>query len=1046
MNGFIKELYRNSSEKSIYYKCPNEESYFEVLHKKKCRELFNGTMFDSNEYCYVLNSTCKYSSFQFCGIDNRGVTNDRCSVVCPTIVADSTSFPPGVLCNGVRDCSDGEDERNCGSETSERRCTFDKSIILPKGIWEDIRCDESNYKCGGGFHFYDEIGCNHETGKMSNISKPRDINYWWLHPIFMCDPSYEAWYSEEECENNNASISCIDFETKQTRLVPYIMTCTNPSYVKGSKFQICENWEEQMNCTLNQKHIALSCRVRNYGVTSLTKYLICNNQSSPSCVDELDEKCQEVATGCRIHQHQVCDGSTDCPLGEDEIYCDKLTSTQKCIRRVAINDKRPLRILKSHIMDGDKDCENGYDEDPVNWKKCGKGNRKHYTEKDEICQEYFFCGQDNEHIEPVPMGNLCDMKKDCPGEREICFKSREYKRLWTKRVEVNDILYIPPCLPGLELDMKFDCTNDLSPNHVFKVDAKKSVNSRIKQSCANQFGEQYLYSTCNELCEEKSARCKIKRAPSDGCHGSQSVFVNTLLFTEGKMPEVIKVMPKQRTSPDWKFEDNVFQCDNGHCVTTEKICNLANDCGDGSDERDCINQFQCNISRERLTWDKMCDGVVNCVDFSDECNDICSNVRIISMPYLRIFSRSIGLASSVINVLVLIKSFYKLKTITNKPIVLRDNLLISLIAFGDLLVGIYLISITIVDANYGDIFCEEQFNWTSSLMCNMLGVLSTLGSQFSLFTMTILSVYRVHRITHLFDSPHISKLWWGFTAMLCIFIGTSALLISIIPIFSLFEDFFINGLGYHGITLFVGLVDKHIHFEVLKSYYGKLWGANSGELSWRLIRSMIASMFSSDQGEVQGEGVGFYGNAGVCLFKYFVTPNDPQQLFSLAVLLINFICFGAITISYIIVLVASKLSVSTKSTRLVELTNSALQRKISLIILSDALCWVPFIFIGLLHYFKAIDASPLYEFCSIIILPVNSLINPIIYNAEFHEYKEFLRNYISRVMPYFRMRKDKQSTGNSNKTSTTVCDMPCSSNLSFPNAVEIRAEISTTEL
>ena len=61
----------------------------------------------------------------------------------------------------------------------------------------------------------------------------------------------------------------------------------------------------------------------------------------------------------------------------------------------------------------------------------------------------------------------------------------------------------------------------------------------------------------------------------------------------------------------------------------------------------------------------------------------------------------------------------------------------------------------------------------------------------------------------------------------------------------------------------------------------------------------------------------------------------------------------------------------------------ALQRKISLIIASDFLCWTPFILICILHYTGKINATPAYSFCSIVILPMNSIINPILYDNFF---------------------------------------------------------------
>ena len=61
--------------------------------------------------------------------------------------------------------------------------------------------------------------------------------------------------------------------------------------------------------------------------------------------------------------------------------------------------------------------------------------------------------------------------------------------------------------------------------------------------------------------------------------------------------------------------------------------------------------------------------------------------------------------------------------------------------------------------------------------------------------------------------------------------------------------------------------------------------------------------------------------------------------------------------------------------------NSALNRKITLMVLTDFLCWVPFIVVCSLHYLEVIDATKFYSLFSIIILPMNSVINPLLYDT-----------------------------------------------------------------
>jgi hypothetical protein len=71
--------------------------------------------------------------------------------------------------------------------------------------------------------------------------------------------------------------------------------------------------------------------------------------------------------------------------------------------------------------------------------------------------------------------------------------------------------------------------------------------------------------------------------------------------------------------------------------------------------------------------------------------------------------------------------------------------------------------------------------------------------------------------------------------------------------------------------------------------------------------------------------------------------------------------------------------------------------------LTDFFCWAPFIVISALHYYLIVDASSWYATFSILILPINSVINPVLYDPYlgilFHKslysFKKFLLRYKS---------------------------------------------------
>ena len=57
-----------------------------------------------------------------------------------------------------------------------------------------------------------------------------------------------------------------------------------------------------------------------------------------------------------------------------------------------------------------------------------------------------------------------------------------------------------------------------------------------------------------------------------------------------------------------------------------------------------------------------------------------------------------------------------------------------------------------------------------------------------------------------------------------------------------------------------------------------------------------------------------------------------------------------------------------------------MNRRITIIIATDFCCWIPFIIICALHSLEILDATPWYSLFSMVILPVNSVINPFLYD------------------------------------------------------------------
>ena len=283
-------------------------------------------------------------------------------------------------------------------------------------------------------------------------------------------------------------------------------------------------------------------------------------------------------------------------------------------------------------------------------------------------------------------------------------------------------------------------------------------------------------------------------------------------------------------------------------------------------------------------------------------------------------------------------------------------------------------------------YCLSQITWITSLTCSAVGIFSTIGSQVSLFAMTGLSVIRLHGIWNSMRVPgevNMKKSLRVAAAMFSLVLATAA--IAVIPVIKKLENVFVNGVKFlDDLKIFIGTPDKEKVFDVIKAYYGR---TKEATLKWDLLIKMARNMFSRDfDYEDHTERVAkvdFYGNDGVCLFKYFVQNDDPQKSFVWGILALNFICFLFISLAYLLIGISSRRSsksVAGSNNRQMQKRNRRMNQKIAIIIVTDFLCWIPFIVICFLHSVGVLDATPWYALFSMVILPINSVINPLLYD------------------------------------------------------------------
>nr|CAB3263306.1 uncharacterized protein LOC108950436 [Phallusia mammillata] len=130
--------------------------------------------------------------------------------------------------------------------------------------------------------------------------------------------------------------------------------------------------------------------------------------------------------------------------------------------------------------------------------------------------------------------------------------------------------------------------------------------------------------------------------------------------------------------------------------------------------------------------------------------------------------------------------------------------------------------------------------------------------------------------------------------------------------------------------------------------------------------------------------LGYYSTNSVCISKLYVTPTDKAWPFSLAIITLNFVAFMFVAVAYIWIYKRSAASGRQVNERAqnarAEKQNQEMQKKIIRLVFTDFFCWVPISIMAFLNFGGTTVPPVIYAVSAIILLPINSSLNPLIYS------------------------------------------------------------------
>ena len=442
-----------------------------------------------------------------------------------------------------------------------------------------------------------------------------------------------------------------------------------------------------------------------------------------------------------------------------------------------------------------------------------------------------------------------------------------------------------------------------------------------------------------------------------------------------------------------------YTCHNNHSIG-DRYCDGIEDnfygitnksnCFKGFDELNCPKRFACKAGNKvSIDVDQICDGTQDCDDKADEqdCNLFSSEQEMIANSALKSCFWIMGIAVISGNFYVISSTILLLKTAKSNKSLKYQQLIILNISIADLIMGIYLLIIAVYSVYYSGYYGQIDVEWRSSLRCSIIGSLAVLSSESSCFFMVLLTIHRLNVIYKPFSTLSTSTRKYKL-AIISVWLMT--LIIAVLPISHQKFHYFVHSVEFLNRFTTTKIWNKE---QVIKfACRMAMLNNKSMECSYNNWDSIKSFLKTENPEYSLGVEFGYYGQTSVCMPRFYVYRGESGWEYSLVIIIANFLSFFFIAVSYIFMFIkANKTKFPIRNNQKAK-QQLKMQRRISRIIITDFLCWIPICIMAFAKISGFYVNDIAYIVSAGVLLPINSAFNPLLYSSLLDKLKETFKN------------------------------------------------------